>query len=104
MRSSKHLFGIVVLGLVMIFAVSSDALGQGRGRRASNLDRKCDKFVNCHDARDGRWDGRGPKRNVTLTSSIFRRNRRIRDIDDISRRGRHRDRDWDDNRGRRRRN
>ena len=25
--------------------------------------RKADKFINGHDARDGRWDGRGPRRN-----------------------------------------
>ena len=60
------------------------ALGQGRGRgngngngrgrgpiifgnggpgNSSNQDKKCAKFVNCHDARDGRWDGRGPRSN-----------------------------------------
>jgi hypothetical protein len=27
-------------------------------------DRKCRKFVNCHDARDGRVDGRGPNRQT----------------------------------------
>lgn len=69
----------------MILSVSADVLGQGRGRRASGSDKKCAKFVNCHDARDGRWDGRGPDRRTGLGDRIFRRNRRSRD----------RDRDWD---------
>ena len=41
--------------------------GKGRGRghgnsgQHSNQRKKDDKFVNGHDARDGRLDGRGPK-------------------------------------------
>lgn len=39
----------------------SDIFGnRGRGR---NQDWKCGKFINCHDARDGRVDGRGPNSN-----------------------------------------
>ena len=96
------LFGILVLSLLMVVSVATDAMGQGRGRRASQLDRKCAKFVNCHDARDGRWDGRGPDRSSDLTN-IFRRSRRNRDrdSDDIRWRRRNRDRDSDHN-GRRR--
>lgn len=103
--TSKKLFGILVLGFLMMVGLSSDALAQGRGRRASHLDKKCEKFVNCHDARDGRVDGRGPNRrsDTDLSSIIFGRNRRNRDIDDVRRRGR-RDRDWDDDRRGRRRN
>ena len=101
--TSKNLFGIVVVGLVIFFGASSDAIGQGRGRRASQSDKKCEKFVNCHDARDGRWDGRGPNRRSGYTN-IFRRNRRNRDrdFDRMGRRDRVRDRD-SDNRWRRRR-
>ena len=88
MRSGK-LFGIVVLSLLMMVGVATDAMGQGRGRRVGRLDKKCSKFVNCHDARDGRWDGRGPDRRSRF-SNVFRRNRR------------NRDRDFDDNRWRRR--
>ena len=90
--NSRKLFGIVVLALLMVLGVSS-AMGQGRGRRASHMDRKCAKFVNCHDARDGRWDGRGPRRRDSLTN-IFRRHRRDRDFDDRSRRERRRDGDF----------
>ena len=80
--------------LMMILSVSSDVLGQRRNRRVFGTDRKCGKFVNCHDARDGRWDGRGPNRRTGLSDRIFRRNRRNRD----------RDRDWDRMTRRRRRN
>jgi hypothetical protein len=94
MKSGK-LFGILVLSFLMVVSVATDAMGQGRGRRAGRFDNKCDKFVNCHDARDGRWDGRGPNRRSGLTN-IFRRNRRNRDrdFDNIRWRRRHHDRDW----------
>jgi hypothetical protein len=98
--STRNLIGILVLGLLMILSVSSNAMAQGRGRRASQLDRKCEKFVNCHDARDGRWDGRGPQRRTGITSLIYRRNRRNND-DDYIRHRRHRDRDYDGDRRRR---
>jgi hypothetical protein len=92
--------GIALLLLVMLLTVSYEAMGQGRGRRVSQSDRKCAKFVNCHDARDGRWDGRGPNRDSRFRN-IFGRSRRDRDRDDRwERRRRHRDRDWD-RRGRR---
>jgi hypothetical protein len=93
--TSRSFFGILVLSLLVILSVSSAAMSQGRGRRVSQLDKKCAKFVNCHDARDGRWDGRGPNRDRDLTSRIFRRHRRNRDNDVITRRGRNRDRDFD---------
>jgi hypothetical protein len=91
---SRSLFGIAVLALLTIMTMSSDAMGQGRGRRSSGFDKKCGKFVNCHDARDGRWDGRGPNRRVRYTSRFYRRNRSDRDWD-ATRRRRHRDRDFD---------
>ena len=91
----KSVIGAALLVLLMILSVSSEVLGQGRGRRVSQLDKKCGKFVNCHDARDGRLDGRGPNRR-------FRRNRRNRDrdrdFDRITRRRRNRDRDRDSDR------
>jgi len=99
LSATKKLFGILVLGLLLSAGMSSDAMAQGRGRRGSGWDRKCEKFVNCHDARDGRWDGRGPNRDSRF-GNIFRRNRRDRD-DRWERRRRHRDRDWDNRRSRR---
>ena len=97
--NSRNVLGIVLLLLVMLLTVSYEAMGQGRGRRVSQSDKKCAKFVNCHDARDGRWDGRGPRRRDSLTDRIFRRSRRNRDrdrdSDRITRRRRNRDRDFD---------
>lgn len=83
---SRKLLGAAALMLLLLLMASPEALGQGRGRGRGrggfdNFDRKCGKFVNCHDARDGRWDGRGPRRNVSLTDRIFRRSRRHRDRD-----------------------
>ena len=103
LRTANTLLGILVIGLVIVFGASSDAMGQGRGRRGSHRDKKCEKFVNCHDARDGRLDGRGPDRRSGFTN-IFRRNRRHRDrdFDRVSRRDRFRNRDWE-HRGRRHR-
>src|SRR5690242_14266992 len=100
---STKLFGIVVLSMLMIFAVSTNASAQGRGRnRDRNWDKKCSKFVNCHDARNGRWDGRGPNRRFSNVS-IYRRNRRERNWNRWERRRRHRDNAFARNRYLRRR-
>ena len=95
MKQGK-LFGILVLSLLMVVSVATDAMGQGRGRRSRGFDKKCDKFVNCHDARDGRWDGRGPNRGSGTTNTFRRRRTRDRDFDNDRwrRRDRNRDRDW----------
>ena len=119
---SRNVVGIALLVLFMILSVSYEAMGQGRGRRVSRSDRfdrfdrfdrrdkKCAKFVNRHDARDGRWDGRGPRRGDLFSDRFFRRSRRDRDRDrdfDRFRRRRNRDRDrdfdWDRDRSWRRR-
>jgi len=98
LQTSKVLLGIVLVGLVMAFGASTEAMGQGRGRGQGNshFDKKCEKFVNCHDARDGRWDGRGPNRQTRFTND-FRRHRRSRDEGFVSRRGRYRNRDYSHN-------
>ncbi len=44
--------------------IDRDRSNRGWRRTSSNLpnyNKKCGKFVNCHDARNGRWDGRGPR-------------------------------------------
>ncbi|HLM24601.1 MAG TPA: hypothetical protein VK274_06060 [Pyrinomonadaceae bacterium] len=100
----RKLFGILILSLLIVVSVATDAMGQGRGRRASRrFDNKCSKFVNCHDARDGRWDGRGPDRRSRVSNVFRRRRNRDRDFDNIRSRRRHRDRDLNDDRWRRRR-
>lgn len=80
-----NVFRIAVLCLLVVVTVPIDVLGQGRGRRSGRgSDKKCDKFVNCHDARDGRWDGRGPRRDSSFSDRFFGRNRRNRRFDDDS--------------------
>jgi len=79
----------ILLGLILVVAMPALTFAQGRGR---GRDKKIEKFVNGHDARDGRWDGRGPNRSRNIS-----RNRRWRDRDDDNRFGRQRrvDRDGD---------
>jgi len=49
---------MAVLLILMTTISPVQASGQGRGHGQS---RKSQKFINGHDARDGRWDGRGPR-------------------------------------------
>jgi hypothetical protein len=82
MRSAALRIGFALMILTL---VSGSGFAQGRGRgvglgrrsdvfsngidarnrrfnlRGSNQNWKCSVFVNCHDARDGRLDGRGPR-------------------------------------------
>jgi len=62
--NTKPAMLLFALFFLAALPVTSSAQGRGRGNGAgSNIDKKCAKFVNCHDARDGRWDGRGPAVN-----------------------------------------
>src|SRR5215470_5355426 len=79
--------------LVLVLPVISSAQGRGNGKGnggGPDMDKKCAKFVNCHDARDGRWDGRGPAVNPTVTQFPPSNN------GDVFRHRRHRDRERDD--------
>lgn len=60
--------------LLTVMALSGEAFAQkrGRGRANSTWGNKCAKFVNCHDARDGRWDNRGPRRRILYRRSNYR--------------------------------
>ena len=80
-----------LLALILLVATPVLTFAQGRGRDRGR-DKKIEKFRNGHDARDGRWDGRGPNRR-----SNIHRNRRWRDRDDDNRfrRNRRIDRDGD---------
>ncbi len=63
---------IVLFALVVIFGLPIVSYAQGRGNgNGGQMDKKCAKFVNCHDARDGRWDGRGPAINQGNTAPIY---------------------------------
>lgn len=52
---------IGTLSVALSFPSSIAAQGRGNGR---DLAKKNSKFINGHDARDGRWDGRGPRRGL----------------------------------------
>ena len=63
-----NLVSILTVVLLLVIAVPATSFGKDRGRRGRGRDfdnRKCGKFINCHDARDGRRDGRGPRRDVS---------------------------------------
>jgi len=99
--------------LVLVLPIISFAQGRGNGKGNGNgpdLDKKCAKFVNCHDARDGRWDGRGPAENTSVTNptvtqfprstngDVFRHRRhrdRERDNEILNSRSRYRRSDWE---------
>jgi hypothetical protein len=79
-KLSLLLVAAIMIAALFITPTSLFAQGRGRGR---GLDKKSTKFINGHDARDGRWDGRGPRPNflgVTTRSRIRseQRHRRIR--------------------------
>lgn len=87
-------YAAIVASLLLLAAPPAFAQGRGRGLgRGRDQSWKCSIFVNCHDARDGRLDGRGPNRTngvwrngvfVPRRSTIRYRNRRS--IDDYWRR------------------
>ena len=96
LKASSNFLVFAALAVLIVISASFEARGQGRGRRASGQDKKCAKFVNCHDASEGRVDGRGPRRETDVDNWDWRRIRRDRDLDrDGSRRRRHRDIDRD---------
>ena len=85
-----NMFRMAVVGLLLIFAMPY-AWAQDRDRRWDDRsDKKCEKFVNCHDARDGRVDGRGPRRR-SHSWDRFRRRRDHRFSHKHGRRRFHRD-------------
>jgi len=82
-RVRDHRFILMLATALLIFAVPMLTAAQGRGRglgRGHNRNWKCSIFVNCHDARDGRLDGRGPRANrIGLRNGVFvNRGRRVR--------------------------
>ena len=56
----------VLLSMVMLVSVPVYVSAQGRGH-GQGLNKKSAKFVNGHDARDGRFDGRGPRTGLPRT-------------------------------------
>ena len=69
---------LVTLALPVASFAQSRGWARGRNRNSNWESKKCGKFVNCHDARDGRWDGRGP-RNARFNNRWDRDNHWSRD-------------------------
>jgi hypothetical protein len=61
-----------VLAASLLLPAYAVAQGHGHGR---GLTKKSQKFINGHDARAGRWDGRGPRPRVVWTHRRHGRHR-----------------------------
>lgn len=72
LRRFMAFLAVFVLFASLLLPTQAVAQGNGRGRGQA---KKTEKFVNGHDARSGRWDGRGPRPRLVWTS---RRNARHR--------------------------
>ncbi len=89
LRHGHNFFAVTIMALLLALVMPAAASAQGRGRGYGrggifgSSHNKCGKFVNCHDARNGRWDGRGPRGNrvgnILLRNRIRNRNRRFSD-------------------------
>lgn len=66
-----HALLIAVVMIASTFLLPSYGFAQGRGH-GRGLNKKSAKFINRHDARDGRWDGRGPKRKRFIARRLYR--------------------------------
>ena len=73
-------FGMLTFAAVALLTVISvgNVSAQGRGHGNGKWGNKCEKFVNCHDARDGRWDNRGPRRQLGLRNRSYSRYENVR--------------------------
>src|SRR4030095_2360640 len=80
LSSTRKYFALIVMAFLLAVAIPSTSFGKQHGRWSNRGDRdnwnwsgnrKCGKFVNCHDARDGRWDGRGP-RGTRVGNNVWR--------------------------------
>jgi hypothetical protein len=70
-KISLRRISLIVASLCLLAALPAISFAQGRGR---GQEKKFDRFVNGHDARDGRWDGRGPRfgRRAVISNRIIR--------------------------------
>jgi hypothetical protein len=54
-------FALLVATLAIVVNMALSGVTFAKQRRGRFIDKKAGKFINGHDARDGRWDGRGPR-------------------------------------------
>ena len=63
---------LAAVAFLTVLSVSDvSAQGRGHGNANGKWGNKCGKFVNCHDARDGRWDDRGPRRRALMRNRYY---------------------------------
>ena len=76
MKTVKHnrKIWLILISLFLLAALPAVTSAQGRGR---GQEKKLDRFVNGHDAREGRWDGRGPDygRRTGISNVIWHQRR-----------------------------
>lgn len=86
--NARKLSLLTALALLVAMALPLTTMAKGKhkgrrgGRHFDQYSRKCEKFVNCHDASEGRWDGRGPNRERFDDRFNGSRRFRNRDFDD----------------------
>ena len=114
-KKRQNFFAITIMALLLALSVPATGLGQSRSRTRHNrtwssrnwtrhnnnwtrhYNKKCGKFVNCHDARNGRLDR--PRARGDRVNYVVRRNRN-RNFNDSDFRRRLVDRNRDLNDGR----
>jgi hypothetical protein len=52
------------LAIIVNLALSAVTFAHDKRWRGRGHSKKAGKFINGHDARDGRWDGRGPRSRI----------------------------------------
>ena len=72
LRNKRRIFFLMIFSIVLAFVLPATALGQGRGRGRGE-EKKFYKFVNGHDARNGRWDGARVDRRMGRSYVIYQR-------------------------------
>jgi len=61
LRPKTPRFALLIIALAMVVNMALSDVTFGKQRHGRFNDKKSGKFINGHDARDGRWDGRGPR-------------------------------------------
>src|SRR5262245_47251914 len=61
LRTLRFALLATTLAMVVNLALSAVTFAHDKRWRGRGNDKKAGKFINGHDARDGRWDGRGPR-------------------------------------------
>ena len=60
-RTLRFALLATTLAIIVNLALSTVTFAHDKRWRGRVHDKKAEKFINGHDARDGRWDGRGPR-------------------------------------------